>query len=175
MQDQQVQEFIRLLVAGQSRIYAYIMAVIGNRNDADDIMQETTSRMWQKYNTFESGTDIVAWGVAIARYCIMEFRRKQRKDARIRFSEKTFVELEQESNKRLEDIDDYVNSLKNCVEKLPSHDKSLVDLRYGQGLPVKDISLRMSRTVQNVYYHLSRIHSLLLTCVKGSVELRSLK
>ena len=175
MQDQQVQEFIRLLVAGQSRIYAYVMAVIGNRNDADDIMQETTSKMWQKFDTFESGTDIVAWGVAIARYRIMEFRRKQRKDARIRFSEKTFIELEQESKSRLDDIDEYVNSLKNCVEKLPAHDKSLVVLRYEQGLSVKDISLRMSRTVQNVYYHLSRIHSLLLKCVKSSVEIRSFK
>ena len=170
MQDQRVQEFIRLLVAGQSRIYAYIMAVVGNRNDADDIMQETTSKMWQKFDTFESGTDIVAWGIAIGRYRIMEFRRKQRKEARIRFSERTFIELEQESQKRLEDIDDYLNSLKNCVEKLPPRDKSLVDLRYEQGLPVKDISMRMSKTVQNVYYHLSRIHNSLLMCVKGSIE-----
>lgn len=170
MQDQQVQEFIKLLVAGQSRIYAYIMAVVGNRANADDVMQETTSMMWQKFEDFESGTDIVAWGIAIARYRILEFRRRQRKDARIRFSERTFIELEQESNKRLEDIDDYVHSLKNCVGKLSARDKNLVDLRYEQGLPVKDISMRMNRTVQNVYYHLSRIHSLLLSCVQGSIE-----
>ncbi|RKY11755.1 MAG: hypothetical protein DRP65_03345 [Planctomycetota bacterium] len=170
MQDSQIQEFIKLLVAGQSRIYSYIMAVIGNRDDADDIMQETTSMMWQKFGTFEPGTDIVAWGISIARFRILEFRRKQRKDAKIRFSEKTFIALEQESKKRLEDIDDYVSLLKNCVEKLSSRDKNLVDLRYEQGLSVKDISRRMNRTVQNVYYHISRIHNLLLICIKDLIK-----
>lgn len=170
MQDQKIQEFIRVLSGGQLRIYTYIMAVVANRNDADDIMQQTMLMMWQKFDTFEPGTDIVAWGIAIARYLIMEFRRKQKKDSRIRFSERTFVELEREAKGRLEDTEDYVKSLRHCVEKLSSRDKTLVDLRYEQGVTVKDISIRMSRTVQNVYYHLSRIHSLLLACVRGSIE-----
>lgn len=172
MQDQQVQEFIQLLVAGQSRIYAYIMAMVANRNDADDIMQETTSMMWQRFGTFETGTDIVTWGIAIARYRILEFRRKKKKDSKIQFSDRTFAELEKESQTRIRDIDHYISALRNCVQKLPSRDKILVNLKYEQSLAVKDISMRIGKTVQNVYYHLSRIHTLLLSCVQKTIEAR---
>jgi RNA polymerase sigma-70 factor (ECF subfamily) len=54
-------EFIRLLTANQSRIYAYIVSLVPNFNDADDIMQETTTMMWERKEDFESGTDFVAW------------------------------------------------------------------------------------------------------------------
>ncbi len=172
VQDQQMQEFIQLLVAGQSRIYAYIMTMVANRNDADDIMQETTSMMWQRFGTFETGTDIVAWGIAIARYRILEFRRKKKKDSKVQFSDRTFKELEKESQTRLRDIDEYVSALRTCVQKLTSRDKALVNLKYEQSLAVKDISMRIGKTVQNVYYHLSRIHTLLLSCVQKTIEAR---
>ena len=172
MQDQRVQEFIQLLVAGQSRIYAYIMTMVANRNDADDIMQETTSMMWQKFDTFETGTDIVAWGVAIARFRILEFRRKKKINSKIHFSDRTFAELEKESQAGLHDIDDYISALRKCVQELPSRDKALVNLKYEQSLAVKDISMRVGKTVQNIYHHLSRIHTLLLSCVKKTIEAR---
>ena len=172
VQDQQMQEFIQLLVAGQSRIYAYIMTMVANRNDADDIMQETTAMMWQKFDTFEAGTDIVAWGVAIARYRILEFRRKKRNESRIQFTDRTFTELEKESQTRLSDLDDYMGTLRKCVQKLPSRDKALVNLKYEQSLAVKDISMRVGKTIQNVYYHLSRIHTILLSCVQKTIETR---
>ncbi len=45
--------FLSLLMANQRRINSYILSVVPNFSDADDIMQETISVMWRKFDRFE--------------------------------------------------------------------------------------------------------------------------
>lgn len=54
--------FLRLLLKSQSSIYAFILVLVHDQNDADDIMQETVTLMWRKFSTFEPGTNFTAWG-----------------------------------------------------------------------------------------------------------------
>jgi RNA polymerase sigma-70 factor (ECF subfamily) len=53
-------EFLGLLVPNQRRIQAFILTLVPNVADAEDIYQETLSEMWNKFDSFEVGTDFVA-------------------------------------------------------------------------------------------------------------------
>ena len=78
-------EFLRLLMANQKRIYAFILAMVPNHGDAEDLFQETVLQMWSKFGGFTRGTSFAAWGIAVARYQILN-ARKRHSTRQLRFS-----------------------------------------------------------------------------------------
>ena len=53
------QAFLRLLSEYQHRIYGFIMSLVGDWNETDDIYQETAGVLWKKVKDFEAGTVFV--------------------------------------------------------------------------------------------------------------------
>ena len=100
----QTENFLHLLMANHRRIYAFILGMIANRSDADDLMQETTTVMWRKFGEFEGGTDFVAWGVTIAKYRILNYRQKNR-HTRIQFSDEAVKVLQADADSMLDTMD----------------------------------------------------------------------
>ena len=161
--DQRTKDFVHLMSINQMNIYAYIMSVVGNSSDADDIMQETSAFMWDRYSEFKSGTDFVSWGISIAYFKVKEFRRQQN---RHQFSDEVLKVIHDKSQVNLKDINVYVEKLDQCLSKLPSSDLGLIRLRYESGNSIKRISMRTNVTVQAIYSRLSKIHGLLSRCIR---------
>ena len=67
------QDFVALFLAHQARIYAFIVTLLGNRSDADDVLQETGITLFQKFSTFQPGTDFLAWACRVAKNKVMDF------------------------------------------------------------------------------------------------------
>jgi RNA polymerase sigma-70 factor, ECF subfamily len=159
-------EFITLLSLNQIRIYSYIMSMVGNFNDTDDIMQETTLKMWQKFSEFESGTDFLSWGISIAYYRIKEFRKKKNVP---QLSDELVEILHKKAPQKLENTSLYIEKLEDCLKKLNPRDFSLVNYRYMSGYTVAELSKRFNVTIQAIYLKLSKIQGLLTRCIKQSV------
>ncbi|WP_016956452.1 sigma-70 family RNA polymerase sigma factor [Catenovulum agarivorans] len=68
--------FNQLFAADKKRLYAYIFAFVSNKTIADDIFQETCLTLWQKFDTFEPGSNFSKWANTIAYYKILKFRKK---------------------------------------------------------------------------------------------------
>ncbi|MBN2314904.1 MAG: sigma-70 family RNA polymerase sigma factor [Sedimentisphaerales bacterium] len=168
--NQRVQEFVELLTAHQVRIRGYILSLVRNYNDAEDIMQETSRMMWTRFSDFEPGTDFLAWGRTIAFYRILEYRhsREQKGKSQI-FHDELFHILESEAKARKKDrSQDYLHYLRDCLKKLVTHDRLLLRMRYEQNLKVREIARRVGVTIQSVYRNMARIQSQLQLCVQRS-------
>lgn len=159
--------FIHLLSSNYHRIYAFIQSVVINEADADDIMQDTSMVMWKKFDDFASGTDFVAWGITIAKYRILDYRRK-RKDYQL--SEDTLELLAAESEKMVPEMEKRFQALKDCLGKLNRKDIDLLKLRYTHNYPAKMIALRIGTTINMVYQNMSRIKLLLVNCVRKQLR-----
>ena len=59
-------QLVALLTQHQRRIFAYIYTLVPNRTDAEDILQETSLIICEKFHDFKPGTDFVAWACQIA-------------------------------------------------------------------------------------------------------------
>lgn len=157
------EQFLRLLMAGQSQIYSYILALVQSWVDADDVMQETTSRMWSKFGQFEPGTNFIAWGIQIAHYEVMNFRRKH-KPGRMQFNDGLLgaiaQRVEKDENQLL-----YLDILQTCVQKLSERDRKLITMKYEANITTKEVARRINRNVHNLYKTMARIHDALLKCV----------
>lgn len=157
--------FLSLLMANQRRINSYILSVVPNLSDADDIMQETISVMWGKFDGFEVGTDFTSWGMKVAYYCILDHRKKKAKDKLV-FSEALFQEISDVAKEKQQDTDERIEYLRRCIGKLDPADQRLLKARYELNYNAPNLALQLDRSVQYIYKHLAKIHHTLNLCVK---------
>ena len=75
--DESRRQFVRLLTQHQRRVYGYILTMVVNWNDADEILQETNLRLWEEFDRFEPGTDFAAWAIRVAYYQVLTWRKKR--------------------------------------------------------------------------------------------------
>ena len=160
--------FLRLLLRNQGRIYAFILALMPNRHDADDIMQETVTLMWRKFDSFTPGTSFSAWGRAVARNRIMKFFDRHHR-SRVRFSDELLRAIEKQTDSSLDRMDRFVSALRECVEKLEETDRRVIHMRYEQDVPTKQIADLLGSSIHATYRSLARIHRVLERCVRRTL------
>src|SRR5437764_12899228 len=78
--------FLRLFLENERRLYAYILTLLPNRADADDVLQEVSLVMWDKFDDAHLPDDFAAWGCRIAYFKILDFRKKRQR-SRVLFSQ----------------------------------------------------------------------------------------
>ena len=156
--------FFQLFMESQNRIYAYILVFVPHGPDADDIMQETATVMWERFETFTPGTDFPSWAKKIAYHKILDYRKK-RACRRVVFSDDLVDLLALEAEAILKQASPRLEALKFCLRRLSQKDRSLIHLHYEEGVTIKNIAERADRSVQGLYKVMVRIHNRLRECV----------
>lgn len=167
--DRDSDEFIGLLTKSQTALYASVLALLPDRNAALDVLQETNLTLWHKAEDFEPGTNFVAWASRIARYHILNYRRKMNRDKLV-FDDELFADLCARQSARAEDADRYGEFLGNCLKRLPSEHRELLTQRYEQGGSVTKIAESRGQTVGAISQMLYRIRESLLNCVSQRLQ-----
>ena len=121
----QNEEFVRLLLLHQKRIYGFILAMVPNYADAEDLFQQVVMIMCRRFGDFEPGTSFLAWALQIARYELNNIRKTQRR-SRVQFSSQTMDMLFEQACRQVSGIDQRVGVLEECLKKLEPADRALV-------------------------------------------------
>ena len=69
-------EVQQLFVRHQSAIKAFVLSLVPNFGEAEDMLQETFLTVTQKAADFRQGSNFIAWACAIARLKILEAQRR---------------------------------------------------------------------------------------------------
>ncbi len=162
-------DFLALLMRHQKRIYSYIASLVLNAADADDIMQETVAMMWDKFGDYQLGTNFVAWGIKIAHFKILRYRR-DKVGACFQFSDEAFVQVQERAGLIVDDMADRIDALHGCLNKLSPKDQGIIKMRYEKDLAPKFIADKIGRKASAVYAALSRIHIILQRCVRNTIN-----
>lgn len=162
--DQRDEQFLRLLIGNQQNIYAFILAMIHNRNDADDILQETITVMWRTFKEYQPGTSFVAWGISIARNLVLKYFEKNRY-SKVKFSPDIEKEIDSIAAKTLESGENRIDALRNCLKKLNLQNMGLIQLHYEEGKPLRQIATERGISTYTMYRIMGRIHKVLEQCI----------
>src|SRR4051812_7028780 len=65
-----------LMTRHQRQVFSYIYVLVPNRSDAEDLLQETSLVICEKFHEFRDGTDFVAWACQIAYWRVRYSREK---------------------------------------------------------------------------------------------------
>lgn len=161
-------EFVILLTTAQPSLYACILALLPDRSAARDLLQETNLTLWRKADDFEAGTNFLAWACRIARYHILNYRRKAQKD-RLVFDDTLFAELADRQAARVEEFDFRGEALRSCLEKLPFAQRELVEGRYARGGSVQRLAEAQGKSAGAISQTLYRLRETLLNCVRQTL------
>jgi RNA polymerase sigma-70 factor (ECF subfamily) len=158
--------FLRLFLQNERRLRAYILTLLPNRADADDVLQEASLVMWDKFDDRSPPDDFAAWGCRIAYFKVLDFYKKGRR-SRVLFSQ---AMLERVAETAVEQagalmLDERREALAACLEKLRPRDRELLARRFADGATTQTAADEVGRSVAAVYKALSHIRQALFDCV----------
>jgi RNA polymerase sigma-70 factor (ECF subfamily) len=159
------EQFVRNLVDCQPSLYAYILSLLPNRDDAADILQDTNLVMWRRSGEYAEGTNFLAWAHKIVRFKVLAHHRNRRRDRHI-FDDSLFDLLANEAEGRAHDREGITDTLDDCMAELPPAQRELVRQRYAPGASVREMAQERNQTVAVLSVTLSRIRNVLLECIQ---------
>lgn len=159
------ERFFRLFMSSQSRIYAYILMLVHNHNDAEDLLQETASVLWERFDEYVPEKSFAAWAVGIARNKVFNFIRDNSR-TRVQFQESIINKIAEYGKHSVDEEPERVEAIKRCVEKLKADDRRLILVRYEHNITIKKLAELIGRSPAGLYKTMGRIHHMLLQCVR---------
>ena len=158
-------DFFQRYLENQKRLYAYILMLVPNSSDADDILQQTSIIMWEKFDSYGPDSSFGAWSVSIAKYVILNHYRKKRR-SKVIFKGEILEIFAETAIAETEDIGNRLSTLRVFLDELGDNDRKLINLRYEQGFKIKEIAEQIGRSVNGFYKTMNRVHNLLLECIR---------
>lgn len=163
------EEFESAALPHLNDLYRTAARVIGNRTEAEDLVQETYFQAWKSFHRFEPGTNCRAWLFKILFHLIQHQRRKWYNSRLVKESDQMplqdTVAYEPPVPQHLRDED-----VLAALEKISVHYREVVLLADVQEFSYKEIAATLGVPVGTVMSRLSRGRKLLRAELTGFAE-----
>jgi len=160
--------FVSLLTANYYLIHGFILTMVPNKTDAEDILQNTIVYMWEHFGDFKPGTRFLSWAVTIARFQVLTYRKAMTR-SKIHLSETALDLIAEENVKLFTQADERYEALQKCLKKLPERELDFLKKRFMQDSSVRAIAEDIGASLNVVYKRLARIKGLLLDCIRQTL------
>ncbi len=158
-------DFVQLMINGQSRLYAFILSLVSQPEQASEVLQETNLVLWKKSDQFEIGTNFMAWAFRIARYQVMAHRQRLGRDRHV-FDDGVVEQIAASFEKSSERFEERLAALSHCMKQLSEDAQTLVGRRYRDGVAVKSLAAELGQTANTIAVKLHRIRAALMQCIR---------
>jgi len=163
--DESRRQFIRLMTKHERLVYGYILSLVPNWADADEILQETNVRLWEEADKFEMGSNFGAWAKRVAYFQVLTWRKRASR-SRLVFDQRVIDAIAEEPSWNDEAFEARQQALGDCVSELPDHSRELLRNCYVSGSKIKDVAVELRKTPSSVYKALERIRVVLHSCIE---------
>ena len=162
------EEFAALCADQERRLYVYILALVANRGESEEILQETLLVLWEKFDTFAAGTNFSAWSFAVARLEVLKHRERQSRERRL-LSLEAIDAIATDVQAVAGVLDLRHAALAGCLEKLSDRQRTIINQRYQMDASVDALAESLGRSREAVYQILSRIRRSLHDCIDRAI------
>jgi RNA polymerase sigma-70 factor (ECF subfamily) len=165
-----IREFVRELTGHQPALRAFVGYLMAGVPGAADVVQEVNLLLWEKRDQFESGTNFRAWAFASARFVVLGYRRRLRRDGALVFDPDLVESLADEWEAESDEHERKLAALEHCLERLPEKDLELVRVRYSGHGGIERLAAGSANTAGSLRLRLFRLRAALKQCVKQELE-----
>lgn len=170
----QAQEFVHLLTSHQSALRAVILSLMPGQPGVSDVIQEVNLTLWEKMHQFEPGSNFRAWAFSIARYKVMEHRRKLKKDHALVFDDTLSHQLAETTSCSPDESERLHEALENCLNRLRPKEIELLKQRYAHSGSLKDYAETSNQSAGALRVTLYRLRIALRRCMVRRLQLDTL-
>jgi RNA polymerase sigma-70 factor, ECF subfamily len=162
--------FARLYDLVSGRLFGIIGRILPRSELAEDALQETFMRIWQRAGTYDERiASPMAWMATVARNQAIDLRRR---------SAEKLAASSEELDESLADLGPdpeelagqagELRQLQDCMKRLPDERQQMVLLAYRQGFSREELAMRFKRPVTTVKTLLRRSLIALKECLDGA-------
>ncbi len=154
----------------ETRLRAFVGAMVRDPGGAEDIVQEAFVVAWRNLHRYDRSLAFGPWLRGIARRLIMAHHRKLGR-SKLEFVEEEVVNHLGILHELLESnagdtLDEQLISLRACFEHLPEHQQRVLRLHYADDQPCQEISEHTGRSREAVKKTLQRARAWLGQCIE---------
>ena len=149
----------------QQRIYDLIYRQVRHHETTEDLCQDVFLKAWQALPNFKGGASVYSWLYRIAINCSIDFRRKQKRQMVFDGTElpedvdsvldRHWTQASPDEILEMEELD---HIIREGVRQLPSNQRRVFDLRYEEGLQIKEVASRLEKSEGTIKTHLHHAH-----------------
>lgn len=168
-ENQRHHRFLRAFTAQEPAIRAFVRRLVPTRADADDVMQEVSVVLWEKFPQFREDGSFQAWAFGVARFEVLAWLRDKGRD-RLVLDEEVITKLADETIGEEPRFEKHREALESCMEKVAPDQRDLLMQAYTETASIQEVALRSGRTVPGFYQWLHRMRRSLLDCILRSIS-----
>jgi RNA polymerase sigma-70 factor (ECF subfamily) len=159
-------DFLKLFIKHNRRLFAYILTMIPNHMDAEDVLQETAGILWSKFAEYEKGSNFYAWARQIARNKVLEYYKRKKA---VLVEVELLDRIQAISEPILVSQDERMAALRGCLKKLKPRDAQLIHSRFYKNTTLKETAARTNQSVHTLYKRMAYIYTVLQVCIKKTL------
>lgn len=155
--------FAERLVRNQQRVFRFIVSLVANRADAEELFQQTCLTLWECWERYHPELEFFPWACGIAHNHVRNFQRR-RQNAQVQLNADVLELLAQRSRELQEREDNRLAALQDCLAQLTDRNRQVIETYYG-GHTVSEIAKQQCASANAIYKLLDRIRLALHNCV----------
>lgn len=160
--------FLRSFTAHEPAIRAHVRRLVPFRADADDVMQEVSVVLWEKFDSFRDGADFKAWAFGVARFEVLAWLRDRGRD-RLVLDEEVVTKIAEETTAEEPHLARQREALEHCLKKVPGDQRDLLMRAYQPESSIQEVAQGSGRSVAGFYQWLHRMRRMLLECIRRTL------
>lgn len=158
------ERFVVLLARHERMLAAYVLTLVPNAVDADDVLQDAKVVMWRHFHQFQAHTNFGAWARKILFHQVLAYRKRRHRD-RLQFSDQFLQAVAEEMDHSAHHLEQRQRALDECLARLPKQQHKLLHSRYHEQCSIEQLSSDTQKSPTALYAVLSRLRQILRECV----------
>ncbi len=150
----------------QPAVAGLLLALLRDRHDADDCLQEVAMVVLRAPERFDPSRDFVAWCLGIARNKALEWHRRTGRTPGRSTDPAVLDALTAAAQDLAPALAASEAALRHCLDELPPRSRTLVEATYRDDLSTQAVGERLGMSGVHVRVSLHRIRALLRTCIE---------
>src|SRR5687767_6669746 len=163
------EDFGALYSSSHLDLLRYVLTLLPDRSQAEDVVQETARLLWQKRNEYDSAKPFLPWARGFARFEVLMVLRRQTVRGKY-FSEQLVEQLAEDRVAHEEQLSAQREALAGCLQKLDEPSRELLMLRYGREVTVQQLAEQQGKSANALYLSLYRLRQTLSDCVNRTLR-----
>jgi len=163
------EEFIRLFLSVERRLYGYIRTMVFNQADAEDLLQEVAVVLWRSFEEFEPGTHFDRWAMRAALNQVRYFRQKHHRNI-LAFSEPLFEKIAEAAEAVVGQEGDFTTAMTDCMTKLDPSDRDLIQQWSQPRATAASVAKQLGYSRSTISRSVKRIQQMLLRCIHKTLD-----
>ncbi len=148
-------------------LVAYLRSLVRRQDQVDDIFQETMLTAWRRLADYDRERPFAPWLRGIATRLVLQQRDRSARDLLI-CDTGVLEALEERHRQQAARHDSFrktADRLLDCLRRLPTKLRAVIDLVYEQGLRLKQVGRELDSSEEAVKKRLQRGRRLLADCL----------